>query len=230
MPTIAQWCAGCKLPIYGSPPGEECPRCQYPIELEKEKGFLRRSLQDLVRVATYQHRNITVGQLIVQHQARLNTLQQIRLEIPAPMPLTPPAPAMSAQAPSVMSEKQVPTLPISAPVEHIHNGMPSVEPTRVVQPGPAQSPISPAIPVTANTSRSEEAFAPNPEPQAVARPPRQMFSLRTFLRTRPSILWPRWARFFCSQGRLALSLRLRTCGSHLLSCSWCIWSLAPPGL
>ncbi|WP_201387569.1 hypothetical protein [Ktedonobacter sp. SOSP1-52] len=180
MPTIAQWCAGCKLPIHGSPPGEECPRCQYPVELEKEKNFLRRSIQDLVRVAAYQHRNITVGQLIVQHQARLNTLQQIRLEIPAPMPLTPPTPAMNTQAPSVVSEKQVPTLPISAPVDHIHNGMPSVEPTRVVQPGPAQSPISPVIPVRANTSRSEEALAPSPEPQAVTRSPRQMFSLRTF--------------------------------------------------
>ena len=178
MPTIAQWCAGCKLPINGSPPGEECPRCQYPIELEKEKSFLKRSLHDLVRVATYQHRNVTVGQLIVQYQARLNTLQQVRLEAPAPMPLPPPpAPAISTQVPAAEREKQVPTIPINTPVSHIHNDMPPVAATNIVQPGSAQGPV---IPVTANIRQPGETIAPNPEPQIVARPPRQMFSLRTF--------------------------------------------------
>jgi hypothetical protein len=69
-------CDCCGLPITpGS--GEDCPRCNYPINRTKEEHFLESSLRDLQRVAVHGGANVTVSGLIARYKTRLNYLRSL---------------------------------------------------------------------------------------------------------------------------------------------------------
>ncbi|GCE16853.1 hypothetical protein [Dictyobacter kobayashii] len=68
----ASRCDCCGLPIPGSE--DECPRCGYPVELSKEKQYLRGTIRNLARVATHGGAAITVTDLLSRYQRRLDYL------------------------------------------------------------------------------------------------------------------------------------------------------------
>jgi hypothetical protein len=54
---------------------EDCPRCQYPVTLDKEMLFLEAGLRDLQRSASYGGERLTVDELIRRYAARLDVLR-----------------------------------------------------------------------------------------------------------------------------------------------------------
>ncbi|HEY5005696.1 MAG TPA: hypothetical protein VII61_21215, partial [Ktedonobacteraceae bacterium] len=75
IPTSLLYCDCCGFSITREI-GDDCPRCGYPLNPEKEEQFLASSLLSLKRVATYGGANITIAQLIERYRLRLNSLQQ----------------------------------------------------------------------------------------------------------------------------------------------------------
>src|SRR5450631_1181360 len=75
IPTSLLYCDCCGFSITREI-GDDCPRCGYPLNTEKEEQFLASSLLSLKRVATYGGANITVAQLLERYRLRLNSLQQ----------------------------------------------------------------------------------------------------------------------------------------------------------
>src|SRR5436309_8550043 len=87
--------------------GEDCPRCNYPIDLAKEERFLESTVRDLQRVADYGGANLTIAGLIHRYRMRLSYLHQAKLGVVPAKPTPSPERARSADVkPSV-----------SAPVE-----------------------------------------------------------------------------------------------------------------
>src|SRR5947209_309315 len=70
-------CDCCGLPIKPEA-GDDCPRCQYPINPAKEEHFLEASLRDLKRVAEHGGAYVTVTDLIRRYAARLSYLQSLQ--------------------------------------------------------------------------------------------------------------------------------------------------------
>src|SRR5215467_12355139 len=68
-------CDCCGLPV-ATQSVENCPRCNYPIDVTKEKNFLIATIGNLQRVITYGGGNMTVAGLVHRYQARLNYLRQ----------------------------------------------------------------------------------------------------------------------------------------------------------
>ncbi len=75
MPLFTRRCDCCGLVIDRNF-GDYCPRCGYPIEINKEERFLEESIRNLQRVATYGGAQATVTTLIQRYQARHNALRQ----------------------------------------------------------------------------------------------------------------------------------------------------------
>jgi hypothetical protein len=75
IPTPVQHCDCCGLPV-DMQSGDNCPRCDYPINPAKEKNFLIATIDHLQRVITYGGANMTVPGLVHRYQARLNYLRQ----------------------------------------------------------------------------------------------------------------------------------------------------------
>ena len=74
--TPLQRCNCCGLPV-ATQSGDNCPRCNYPINASKEKNFLIATIGNLQRVITYGGANMTVPGLVHRYQARLNYLRQL---------------------------------------------------------------------------------------------------------------------------------------------------------
>src|SRR6266704_2866965 len=74
--TPIQRCNCCGLPV-ATQSGDNCPRCNYPINASKEKNFLIATIGNLQRVITYGGANMTVPGLVHRYQARLNYLRQL---------------------------------------------------------------------------------------------------------------------------------------------------------
>lgn len=103
---VSPICDCCGLPIKpGS--GEDCPRCNYPINRIKEEHFLESSLRDLQRVAINGGADVTVSGLIGRYRTRLNYLRSLHAAMPlfaaggkqsekVPAPKPPPVPVWSA--------------------------------------------------------------------------------------------------------------------------------------
>ena len=101
---------------------ELCPRCQYPVDPEKEQRFLESSLRDLRRVARYGGALVTVAALLQRYEGRLQLLLNRHQEQAMPL--------------------QVAEMPVSLPV---------VAPAAVELSAPIPVPLSivtPDIPVT----------------------------------------------------------------------------------
>src|SRR5260370_33884909 len=58
--TPIQHCNCCGLPV-ATQSGDNCPRCDYPINAAKEKNFLIATIDHLQRVITYGGGKLTVG-------------------------------------------------------------------------------------------------------------------------------------------------------------------------
>lgn len=81
-------CDCCGLSIASTTPGEDCPRCGYPVDSTKEEHFLRTSLRDLWRVATHGGANMSVTDLIKRYQTRLDLLLAAKQAATTVMPAT----------------------------------------------------------------------------------------------------------------------------------------------
>ena len=105
-------CDCCGLPI-AREAGEDCPRCQYPIALQKEQRFLAASIRDLQRVAEHGGAQLSVADLLRRYKLRFDYLRSIQAQAAA---------APTAQA--FVNEPRV-TVPIVAmpalPGASIHN-------------------------------------------------------------------------------------------------------------
>ena len=81
--TPIQRCDCCGLPVTAQA-GDNCPRCNYPIDITQEKNFLIATIGNLQRVIAYGGANLTVAGLVHRYQARLNYLRQPSTAAPAP--------------------------------------------------------------------------------------------------------------------------------------------------
>jgi hypothetical protein len=68
-----------------------CPRCQYPVDPEKEQRFLEESLRDLRRVARYGGALVTVAALLQRYEGRLQFLLGRNREQAAPLQVAEPS-------------------------------------------------------------------------------------------------------------------------------------------
>jgi hypothetical protein len=129
---------------------ENCTRCNYPVNQNKEELFLQSTIHDLQRVSKYGGGNLKVDELIRRYQSRLNVVRHYKtLTSPTVLPV-----AAGAQAPDapIVATPSFPEVP---------------EEVRVA-PLPVSSQISPL---------EEPAVTPPPmQPQ----PPRHVFSWREF--------------------------------------------------
>src|SRR5579885_920138 len=154
-------CDCCGLPL--SPQmGEDCPRCGYPIAVFKEEQFLISSLRDLRRVADHGGANMTVRQLIVRYQSRLNFLQQVEM---APASIAAPPVVPVPEAEKVQSPVQLAT---------------TLPPVKMQEPAQPVAPVvRPSIsPVTPIGRPPVQPAATRPSP--VREVPTRVFSLKAF--------------------------------------------------
>src|SRR5437879_1842219 len=124
----ASRCDCCGLPISGN--GATCPRCGYPVEFTKEKQFLIGAVGDLARVATYGGAAMTVSNLLIRYQSRLDYL--VGLEV-------------KAQAQNAGSPAAAPPQSIATPVRPLEPEPPAV-PVAPDQVAPINQPLMPAVP------------------------------------------------------------------------------------
>ncbi len=75
---------------------ENCPRCNYPVNPDKEEHFLESAINDLQRVAKYGGGNMKVDDLIRRYQFRLDAVRHLKTLI---APAVTPVPA-GAEAPA----------------------------------------------------------------------------------------------------------------------------------
>src|SRR5260221_7465226 len=127
--TPIQRCDCCGLPV-DTRSGDNCPRCDYPINASKEKNFLIATIENLQRVITYGGANITVAGLVHRYQARLNHLRQLDAAVatagtplattkrvaPAEQFILSPQEAIDVKLPGTATE-QAATVPVGARVE-----------------------------------------------------------------------------------------------------------------
>jgi hypothetical protein len=115
---------------------ENCPRCNYPVNPEKEERFLESAINDLQRVANYGGENIRVAELIRRYQLRLNAVRHLEVLISPAVPLVPVAAQtnlapIAAQpfAPEVLEEATVAPAPVLSPkIEPVVTAPPQVRP------------------------------------------------------------------------------------------------------
>lgn len=135
--TFVPRCDCCGLPI--SPQfGEDCPRCNYPINVSKEERYLASAIRDLQRVIDHGGGNLTIAGLASRYMARLNYLR--RLQVAAQVSPVPSAQVsqIQAQAPTPFPEL-VPEPPVNGK-STVHrgeeaSGSPSV-PSATTEEGP----------------------------------------------------------------------------------------------
>jgi len=70
-------CDCCGLPV-DPQTMEDCPRCHYPVEPDKEEHFLQSAIGDLRRVANYGGENMRVAELLRRYELRLQTVRQLK--------------------------------------------------------------------------------------------------------------------------------------------------------
>ena len=105
-------CDCCGLPV-AREAGEDCPRCHYPIALQKEERFLAASIRDLQRVAEHGGAKLSVADLLRRYQMRLDYLRSIQAQAAA-------APAAQAFANEPQFAVPIVALP-EIPGASIHN-------------------------------------------------------------------------------------------------------------
>jgi hypothetical protein len=130
---------------------EYCPRCNYPVNLDKEERFLKSAISDLQRVANYGGGNMKVDDLIRRYHFRLNAVRHLKALI------SPAVPQVPVAAPAAIA-------PIAAKPY-----IPEVLEEAKVAPAP---PVSPLLP-----EEGRVVTAPLP---ARPRPPRRVFSWSSF--------------------------------------------------
>src|SRR6266487_2431894 len=115
---------------------ENCPRCNYPVNPDKEERFLESAINELQRVANYGGENIRVAELIRRYQLRLNAVRYLK-ELSSPVvPLVPVgaqthlAPiAAQTFTPHVLEEAKVAPAPVlSRKLEPVVTAPPPVRP------------------------------------------------------------------------------------------------------
>lgn len=150
--------------------GEDCPRCQYPVDPAKEAHFLAAAIRDLQRVADHGGANISVFNLIHRYQWRLNSLRQLSLT--------------AARRSSVPAAASFPPAQADLPVA---SGAPAPTVSPALPPVPV--PIPASLTAGANPVSAPAAWAPVPTSPArqpvkalPSRPatPRRVFSFRSF--------------------------------------------------
>src|SRR5260370_24208791 len=155
--TFTSHCDCCGLPV--NPQAvEDCPRCHYPVNPNKEVRFLESAISDLQRVAGYGGANLRVADLVKRYQSRLHTLRQLSATSPA-VPMV--QESLAPQVPwSELSRSPMDRVPI------------------VQEPLTPQVPAE-AIPVTPSQSPRQDPAAPTFIP---ARPqhPRHVCSYKSF--------------------------------------------------
>src|SRR5260370_18567660 len=85
--TPIQHCNCCGL-LVATQSGDNCPRCDYPINAAKEKNFLIATIDHLQRVITYGGANFTLAGLVHRYHAPPNYLRQKAAAAGAPPPAT----------------------------------------------------------------------------------------------------------------------------------------------
>src|SRR6266566_5715439 len=115
---------------------ENCPRCNYPVNPEKEERFLESAINDLQRVANYGGENIRVAELIRRYQFRLSAVRHLK-ELSSPVVPLVPVGAQSHVAPiaaqpftpHVLEEAKVAPAPVLSPkIEQVVTAPPPVRP------------------------------------------------------------------------------------------------------
>src|SRR5260370_13082644 len=132
--TFTSHCDCCGLPV--NPQAvEDCPRCHYPVNPNKEVRFLESAISDLQRVAGYGGANLRVADLVKRYQSRLHTLRQLSATSPA-VPMV--QESLDPQAPwSQLSRPQMDRVPL-------------------LQEPPTPQPSAEAIPVPASQSPRQQ--------------------------------------------------------------------------
>ena len=102
---------------------ENCPRCNYPVNPNKEELFLQSSIHDLQRVSKYGGGNLKIDELVRRYQFRLNALRQYKTFIsPTVLPVAggaqpPVAPIVATPSlPQVPEEVRVAPSPVSSQI------------------------------------------------------------------------------------------------------------------
>ena len=181
--TPIQRCDCCGWPV-NTQSGDNCPRCDYPINASKEKNFLIAAIDHLQRVITYGGANMTVAGLMQRYQARLNHLRQLDAAVatagtplattkrvaPAEQFIISPQEAIDVKLPGTATE-QAATVPVGARVEESGGGR---------HPGDGVQALygRPLVPPDGGRPGTEQAIVtPSPETR---RAPQRVFSWRSF--------------------------------------------------
>ncbi|HLQ28347.1 MAG TPA: hypothetical protein VK140_03815 [Ktedonobacteraceae bacterium] len=140
---LSPHCDCCGLPI-GSQSGEDCPRCNYPVNLSKEERFLESNLLNLQRVVDYGGANLMVSGLIRRYGLRLTYLRKLKSGVVTASPAAPQPTAspMGKQAEVVLHQKspappQKPPSrlePLNSPEIAAMSAMPAVSAAPVQEP------------------------------------------------------------------------------------------------
>src|SRR5438876_4744343 len=138
--TLVSHCDCCGLSV-DPQTTENCPRCNYPVNPNKEELFLQSSINDLQRVSKYGGGNLKIDELIRRYQFRLNAVRQLKMLIlPAVLPVsveaqTPVAPIADTHSlPEILEETKVAPLPV------ISKELPQEEPVVATPPMRPQPP------------------------------------------------------------------------------------------
>jgi len=131
-------CDCCGLPV-DPQTMEDCPRCHYPVEPDKEEHFLESAIGDLRRVANYGGENMRVAELLHRYELRLQTVRQLKaitaVAVP-PVPVAAPSPvAPIAAKPSIPAVREE-----AIPAPSIPPSLPKKEPVTVAPMPPIQRP------------------------------------------------------------------------------------------
>lgn len=95
---------------------ELCPRCQYPVQLEREQRFLETALHDLKRVMHYGGAAISVSDLAGRYEGRLQFLRNLKDRSPVPLPTQASAPLSQAEEDAELTALQTVELQPVAPL------------------------------------------------------------------------------------------------------------------
>src|SRR5438034_404569 len=114
---------------------ENCPRCNYPVNPDKEERFLESAINDIQRVANYSGENIRVAELIRRYQCRLSAVRHLK-ELSSPVVPLVPVGAQSHVAPIAaqpftphVEEAKVAPAPVLSPkIEQVVTAPPPVRP------------------------------------------------------------------------------------------------------
>ncbi len=131
-------CDGCGLPV-DPQTMEDCPRCHYPVNPDKEERFLQSAISDLRRVANYGGANLRVAELLRRYELRLQTVRQLKaitaVAVP-PVPVAAPSPVAPIVAQPSMPEVREEAIPAPS----IPPVLPQKEPVAIVPVPPIQRP------------------------------------------------------------------------------------------